>query len=146
MLAPCFAVLQHLAIDPRCMGIYKQMLWSSAVRVEQVIANVISNPGPSTPNMIQVQTLDLLSSLWQPKLLGHELYKYQLSTKAATVPSVSGPHFTLATDKANVCGLNLANTIVALPSNVAFQCHPQVMLHLFCFYSPNSVSKSGSST
>ena len=90
--------------------------------------------------MVKAQTLDLLSFLWQPKQLNHELFKYQLSTKAATDVSVSGPHFTLATDKANVCGANLANTIIALPSNVAFQCHPQVMLHL-CFYTPNSVSK-----
>ena len=46
---------------------------------------------------------------------------------------MSGPHFTLATDKANVCGVNLANTIIALPSNVAFQCHPQVMHIVFLY-------------
>ena len=128
-----FSVLQTLAIDPQCLGIYTQILWSSALRVEQVIAHVISNPASSTANMVKAQTLDLLSFLWQPKQLNHELFKYQLSTKAATDVSVSGPHFTLATDKANVCGVNLANTIIALPSNVAFQCHPQVMHIVFLY-------------
>ena len=133
-----FGVLKHLAIDQACKGLFKQVLWSAALRIEQVIVHVISNPGTSTGNMIHAQTLDLLKFLWQPKQLSHELYKYVLSTKVASRPSACGPHYTFSTDKANVCGVNLANAIVGLPSNVAFQCVPQAML-LFSI-APISVS------
>ena len=63
--------------------------------------------------------------------------KYVTATKLASDPAKVGNRFTFQTDKANVCGLSLTNTIVGLPNNVAFHCPPQALLFVVlyvCFH------------
>ena len=92
--------------------------------------------------MITPRVRNILDVLWKLRLLGHELYKYVVATKDVSDPAQVGNRFTFATDKANVNGLNLGNTVFALPSNVAFQAAPQVALckHMGWWMASNSAS------
>ena len=131
-----FEVLKHIAVEVGCKGLFRQLLWFSTMRLELVLAQCIKT-GVSTPDMVKPKLRDIMKVLWQPRLLGHELYKYVTAAKQASDPAKVGNRFTFQTDKANVCGLSLTNTIVGLPNNVAFHCPPQALLFVVlyvCFH------------
>lgn len=72
---------------------------------------------------MSVETIDLVSALWQPKLLDFQLLKHVVAGQEATRGQIRQ---SWALDEANVGGLNLHNGFVATPGNVGFVRAPQV--------------------
>ena len=100
-----------------------QLLRFFSVRLEVAILDAVKG-GSSPSALVKVRVSALVELLWNNQRLSQELRKYFFNCKLATRTATN---FTLASDKANVGGPSLQNTLLVLPDGVALALPPQAL-------------------
>ena len=113
-------LLVRLAGISSCSPLLHQLIWTCTIKVEIALLHAL-NQGPRKGG-IHVTTTDIMSLLWKPKLLAHELFKYQQGCRDATKDTHC---LSFSTDKAQVTGFGMCNTVFALADNRAIIAVPQ---------------------
>ena len=97
-----------------------QLLWQLGARLQETISTCLTKP----QGVLKVKVVSMEDSMDSAPVMDFKLVRYVASTRAV---SAGQKNFSLATDKASVCGLGagVQNLIFGLPSNIAFVGVPQ---------------------
>ncbi|CAK0820493.1 unnamed protein product [Prorocentrum cordatum] len=102
--------------------VLNQVVWACARQIEMYAQGALKK-GTDKEAPLQVEVAPLIDIAWCRERLDQELQKHLHACKCA---SASLRNFTVATDKANVGGPSLQNSVVVLPDGQALVLPPQV--------------------
>lgn len=108
---------------PDSSSLYRQLVWGMCKHLDGCAFKSFNATRPHLDAVYCVY-VDIMQLLWNPKTLDHQLYRHVL---AGIEASNGHRDFSLAFDKANVGGLTLANSFIAMPDNTGFPGVPQVI-------------------
>ena len=119
-------VCGHADNSARMSPLYAQLLRAVASRLEAVLQERVREKPSSTPRLLQAFFHNPEDGLQTPRDVDVLILRHVGASKQTL--ERRHLHMTLASDASSVKGLKLTNTALALPSNVACCCPPQVAM------------------